>query len=220
MWFVCDEPNCLQPIKEGHFRYDCAQCDNFTFCEKCYKKNQTHTHRFIKAKVATGQGPPDNADELISKAYMRCNVCQLSLIDVSKRVYTCLNKKCSPNPSAGEAIYWCKRCKEETEHEHKRDRVHGSVGFPFNLSEVDKDQMTDEQKKQYLDQLFEEYHNLDYEDVIADGVVTRFKYTQVKNEDFGLTNEEILLIDDKKLNNIVSLKQYRPYRENNYSNYA
>jgi len=56
--------------------------------------------------------------------------------------------------------------------------------------------------------------------VIADGVVTRFKYTQVKNEDFGLTNEEILLIDDKKLNNIVSLKQYRPYRENNYSNDA
>ena len=80
--------------------------------------------------------------------------------------------------------------------------------------------MTDEQKKQYLDQLFEECHNLDYEDVIADGVVTRFKYTQVKNEDFGLTNEEILLIDDKKLNNIVSLKQYRPYRENNYSNDA
>jgi len=57
-----------------------------------------------------------------------------------------------------------------------------------------------------LDQLFEEYHNLDYEDIIGDGVVTRFKYTNVNKEDFGLTNEEIFLLDDKKLNNIVSLK--------------
>jgi len=54
--------------------------------------------------------------------------------------------------------------------------------------------------------LFEEYHNLDYEDIIGDGVVTRFKYTNVNKEDFGLTNEEIFLLDDKKLNNIVSLK--------------
>ena len=113
----------------------------------CYKKNTTHTHRFVKAKVAAGQGPPQNSDELINKAYMRCTVCLLSLIDVSKRVYTCLNKKCSPNPSAGEALYWCKKCKEESEHDHKRERVHGSVGFPFDVSEIDKDKMTAEQKQ-------------------------------------------------------------------------
>jgi hypothetical protein len=44
---------------------------------------------------------------------------------------------------------------------------------------MDKDQMTDEQKQLYLDQLFDEYHQLDYEDVIADGVTTRFQYTTV-----------------------------------------
>ena len=97
--------------------------------------------------MAAGQGPPQNSDELINKAYMRCTVCLLSLIDVSKRVYTCLNKKCSPNPSAGEALYWCKKCKEESEHDHKRERVHGSVGFPFDVSEIDKDKMTAEQKQ-------------------------------------------------------------------------
>jgi hypothetical protein len=78
---------------------------------------------------------------------------------------------------------------------------------------MDKDQMTSEQKQAYLDQLFDEYHQLDYGDVIADGITSRFQDTTVKKEDYGLSNEEILLIDDKKLNQIVSLKQYRPYRD-------
>lgn len=30
LWFVCDQ--CLKPIPEEMFRFDCAQCDNFTFC--------------------------------------------------------------------------------------------------------------------------------------------------------------------------------------------
>jgi len=34
--------------------------------------------------------------------------------------------------------------------------------------------------------------------VIGDGLQTRFKYTQVQSDDFGLNNEEILLLDDKK----------------------
>lgn len=41
---------------------------------------------------------------------------------------------------------------------------------------------------------------------------TRFKYTSVPKEDYGLTNEEILLLDDKKLNKFASIKQLRPYR--------
>lgn len=71
-------------------------------------------------------------------------MCKLSLIDVNKRVYTCLNKSCSKDPANGEAIYWCKKCKEETEHEHKRERVKGTMGFPFDISYVDKDKMTAE----------------------------------------------------------------------------
>lgn len=131
---------------------------------------------------------------------MRCFECKVSLIDVTKRVYTCTHKQCSPDQTAGEAIYWCKGCKETTEHEHKRERVRGQAGFPFDIKSMDKDQMTDEQKQLYLDQLFDEYHQLDYEDVIADGVTTRFQYTTVQKESYGLSNEEILLIDDKKLN--------------------
>lgn len=54
---------------------------------------------------------------------------------------------------------------------------------------------------------------MDCEDVIAGGSLkTRFKYTNVPKEDFGLTEEEIFLMDDRQLNKIVSMKKLRPYR--------
>jgi protein KRI1 len=44
----------------------------------------------------------------------------------------------------------------------------------------------------------QEYYDLDCEDVIAGGSIkTRFKYINVPKEDFGLTAEEILLLDDR-----------------------
>ena len=143
-WFVCDAHDCLKPIKEGAFRFDCQQCDNFTFCERCYRKNTQHAHKFVKAKVPMGQGPPQNCEELISKAYMRCCECLQPLLDVNKRVYTCIDKKCSPDPEAGDALYWCKQCKEDKPHEHKLERVKGQAGFPFLQAHED---LTDAQKQ-------------------------------------------------------------------------
>jgi hypothetical protein len=44
----------------------------------------------------------------------------------------------------------------------------------------------------------QEYYDLDCEDVIAGGSIkTRFKYVNVPKENFGLTEEEILLLDDR-----------------------
>jgi len=45
------------------------------------------------------------------------------------------------------------------------------------------------------------------------GVKTRFKYKKVGEADFGLQDDEILLLEDKQLNRLVSLKKYRPYHE-------
>lgn len=74
--------------------------------------------------------------------------------------------------------------------------------------------MTEEEKKQYLESLLEDYYNLDFEDVIGGGTVkTRFKYKKVAARDFGLTEDEILLLDDKQLNRLVGLKKYRPYKD-------
>ena len=56
---------------------------------------------------------------------MLCTECGDSLIDLNKRVYIC--KECSPNLDQGDAIYWCQKCKESTEHEHKREKYKGLV---------------------------------------------------------------------------------------------
>ncbi|KAI3464486.1 hypothetical protein Pfo_021149 [Paulownia fortunei] len=69
-----------------------------------------------------------------------------------------------------------------------------------------------EVEKAVREQLMEEYYKLDYEDTIGD-LKTRFKYKPVKAKRYGLTPEEIFMMDDKDLNQYVSLKKLAPYRE-------
>jgi protein KRI1 len=77
---------------------------------------------------------------------------------------------------------------------------------------VEDEEQKDGDKDQYLESLLDDYYNLDFEDLIGGGSVkTRFKYRKVASEDFGLTEDEILLLDDKQLNKLVSLKKYRSY---------
>jgi protein KRI1 len=54
---------------------------------------------------------------------------------------------------------------------------------------------------------------LDFEDVIAGGLKTKFKYTDVEPEDFGLTDDDYLYCDDRLLNSYISIKKLFPYRE-------
>jgi hypothetical protein len=154
-WFACDE--CHKAIPAGHYRFDCMACDNFSFCERCYRKNSKHLHKFKRAKVPAGEGPPANADELLAKSYMLCSVCKDCLTDTNKRVYIC--QKCSPNIDEGDALYWCKKCNDETEHEHQREKFKGLPGLPE----------TDQKAGKYLDNLLQEYYDLDCEDVIGGG---------------------------------------------------
>lgn len=75
------------------------------------------------------------------------------------------------------------------------------------------DDEQDGMSKQFLDDLLKEYHDLDCEDIIGGGKIkARFQYTSVPKDNYGLDTDEILLLDDKKLNKIVSMKQLRPYR--------
>ncbi|KAF8396888.1 hypothetical protein HHK36_018523 [Tetracentron sinense] len=67
-------------------------------------------------------------------------------------------------------------------------------------------------EKVSLDNELEEYYKLDYEDTIGD-LKTRFKYTSVPSKRYGLSAEEVLMMDDKELNQYVSLKNLAPYRE-------
>lgn len=66
-------------------------------------------------------------------------------------------------------------------------------------------------EKLVFDKQLEEYYKLDYEDVVGD-LRTRFKYKEVPSNSYGLSTEEILVTDDKELNQYVSLKKLAPYR--------
>jgi protein KRI1 len=64
-----------------------------------------------------------------------------------------------------------------------------------------------------IKRLLEEYHKLDYEDHVG-GIPTRFRYKEVQPENYGLSIEEILMMDDKDLNQVVGLKNVAaPYKE-------
>ena len=54
---------------------------------------------------------------------------------------------------------------------------------------------------------------LGFEDVIAGGLRTRFHYTSVPADSFGLSAEEILAADDSELNGYVGLRRLAPFRE-------
>ena len=62
----------------------------------------------------------------------------------------------------------------------------------------------------------DDLYALDYEDVIGGGAIkTRFHYTKVKPDTYGLTLDDILDRDDKQLNKSVSIKKLAPYRPEN-----
>ncbi|KZV42821.1 hypothetical protein F511_29640 [Dorcoceras hygrometricum] len=81
-----------------------------------------------------------------------------------------------------------------------------------NESKRSKKRKPSEIEKAVREQLMEEYYKLDYEDTVGD-IKTRFKYKPVKPRRYGLSPYQILKMDEKDLNQYVSLKKLAPYTE-------
>ena len=81
---------------------------------------------------------------------MLCQECRTSLLDQTKKVYVC--NTCHPNfEQTGIAVYWCKGCKDTTEHEHKREKFRGVPGV--REEEEGGDGAAVDDRKTYLDNL-------------------------------------------------------------------
>ncbi|KAI0628411.1 KRI1-like family C-terminal-domain-containing protein [Trametes polyzona] len=71
---------------------------------------------------------------------------------------------------------------------------------------------TEEMRKRKLEEYMDELYGLDFNDVVA-GMPTRFKYTKVEPQNFGLTPAEILMATDAELNSYMGIKKIAPYRK-------
>ncbi|RKP15216.1 KRI1-like family C-terminal-domain-containing protein [Piptocephalis cylindrospora] len=95
---------------------------------------------------------------------------------------------------------------EDTAQDHEPEASSESMSVKQRLKSG-KHRLSKREFEDYID----EFYQLDYEDTIGD-LPTRFRYTTVDSLNYGLTPEEILLAEDKELNQHVSVKKLAPYR--------
>ncbi|OII72784.1 uncharacterized protein cubi_03654 [Cryptosporidium ubiquitum] len=127
----------------------------------------------------------------------------------------------------------CKSCCRNTDHEHplEKSRVpesNGIGGINGYNEDVDIDNKVKPNRlslsygdNEKINSLLDEYYGLHFEDVLDNGKMpVRFKYTKVEKNDYGLSIEDILSMDDKELNQHISLKKLAPYRVDKKRKYS
>ena len=203
LWFYCDE--CKKALREGKIKYECKTCEDYTLCKKCFKK-KGHEHQMKKDKVPIGCSPPDNAEELIKKAekeqeenILKCSRCQKIIVE--NKYYICTEDACKD-------LHFCKDCRGlgKNIHEHKLIKYI----IPEVSNAEDDNQKT---KKERLEELIDQKANYNIDDIIDGKIGTKFHYTKVPKENSGLTDDMLLLLDDKILNKYLPLKKITAYSD-------
>ncbi|KAI8320615.1 Krr1-domain-containing protein [Martensiomyces pterosporus] len=107
------------------------------------------------------------------------------------------------------------------------DYLDGSEAYDADKGVADREAFdaTKTELKDKVSDYMDKYYQLDFEDIVGGDLPTRFKYSKVKAVNYGLTPAEILLADEKFLNEYVSVKKIAAYRpewkiEEDLSNYA
>ena len=202
LWFYCDE--CKKALKEGKIKYECKTCEDYTLCKKCFKK-KGHEHQMKKDIVPKGCSPPENADDLIKKVenekeenILKCSRC--NKIIVENRYYICNEPTCKD-------LKFCKDCRGlgKIIHEHKLSK--------YTIPEETNEEKEKKTNKEKLEELIDQKANYDIDDIIDGKIGTKFHYTKVPKENSGLTDDMLLLLDDKILNKYLPLKKITAYSD-------
>ncbi|EJW76367.1 Krr1 family protein [Wuchereria bancrofti] len=101
--------------------------------------------------------------------------------------------------------------REDKESENISEDCNGNEALHPEMKSSRKKRKRNSQEKSF-EEYFNEYYALEYEDIIADGLITKFKYRSVPANDFGITIDELLNADDRQLNAWASLKKATAYR--------
>ena len=198
LWFYCD--NCKKPLKEGKIKYECKTCEDYTLCKQCFK-TINHTHQMKKDKVPIGCNPPENAIELIKKVTedenLICSKCNKDIVE--NYYFICDEDSC-------QKLKFCRRCRGEGKkiHEHKLHK--------FYINEEDENNEDDNlNPKEKLNKMIDYQTERNIDDIIDKEIPTKFHYTKVAKDDSGLTDDMLLLLDDKILNQYIPIKKLAPY---------
>ena len=204
LWFYCD--SCKKPLKEGKIKYECKTCEDYTLCKKCFKKIG-HEHQMKKDIVPAGCNPPDNAEDLIAKVeneaednILKCSRCKKIIVE--NKYYICNEESCKD-------LHFCMTCRGLGQHIHE----HKLSKFIIQQNEENENEDEKKTKKEKLKDLIDEKANYTIDDVIDGQLGTKFHYTKVAKESSGLTDDMLLLLDDKVLNKYLPLKKITAYND-------
>jgi protein KRI1 len=92
-------------------------------------------------------------------------------------------------------------------HDHKLHK------FIIKENEESDDEQNKKTNTEKLQALIDEKANYNIDDVIDGELGTKFHYTKVPKEDSGLTDDMLLLLDDKVLNKYLPLKKITAYND-------
>lgn len=108
---------------------------------------------------------------------------------------------------ANKSYILCDEC-YDSEHLHNKDELYKLVkASKIDVEEIlenDPSKLKEVVNDEIINKLVNEYYSLDFEDVIAGGLKTRFNYIDVKPISYGLSNEDLVYSDPKLLNSYIS----------------
>lgn len=115
-----------------------------------------------------------------------------------------------------EDYYLCETCLHFSKKKKNKKDFEKIVPQTVNVSKVMADEnyhkLTELTDNPELAELIDDYYKIDFEDVIAGGLKTRFKYVDVEKNDFNLDDDDMLFADDRLLNRYLSVKKLAPYK--------